>query len=81
MKVLRRKFKYNEFGELLKDSEVRIVEEIDVPDEVSLLQFERSMANIEGKKVYVRYEFGRFSEIVIFDRKNREHEYVSILKK
>lgn len=41
MKVLRQKFKTNEFGENVKSSEERVVEELGIETPFELLQFEK----------------------------------------
>ena len=79
MKVLRRKFKNNEFGENIEGSEEKVIEEIDVTGYGGLIEFEKMLANISGQSVSVRYERGKFECIVLVDRKKHECEYVSII--
>ena len=79
MKILRRKFKCNEFGESIKESEEKVIEDINVADYRELVDFEKMIANISGKKLFVRYERGKFERIVLIDWANSECEYVSII--
>ena len=60
MKVLRRKFKNNEFGENIEGSEEKVIEEIDVTGYGGLIEFEKMLANISGQAVSVRYDRGKF---------------------
>lgn len=79
MKVLRRKFKSNEFGENLEGSEEKVIEEIEVAGYRELIEFEKMLANISGQTLNVRYDRGKFECIVLADRKKHECEYVSII--
>lgn len=79
MKVLRRKFKNNEFGENIEGSEEKVIEEIDVTGYGGLIEFEKMLANISGQAVSVRYYRGKFECIVLVDQKKHECEYVSII--
>ena len=81
MKVLRQKFKTNEFGENEKSSEERVVEELGIETPFELLQFERLMAAENGKSVRAVYTYGELTKVVIIDRKGRTCEYVSIISK
>ena len=56
MKVLRRKFKNNEFGENIEGSEEKVIEEINVAGYRELIEFEKMLANISGQTLNVRYD-------------------------